>query len=702
MATKVQSTTASGAAVTSQQIALSGVTAGNTLILTVTYVDIAVGTSSAPATPIDSNGTVSTGIAPACQVNNGGSGAAVYYVPNCAAGTHTFTANPFNNANQLYCELTLAEWSGLTAAPLDKTSSSGSSSAASTTGGNTGTTATLTQANELVYAALSLYAGTGLANAGISTPATTGYTSLVAIQSTNTTVGTEVSYKEVAATTGQSAAWTWTSDSSMFTWQAAIATFLETGGGGGGTTQKTEDSPARNRPGRGPFSRGRFFISMPAEGLTSPAQAAALAATIEARNAASASLTTSITISASLASIASETAALSNGIALASTLAAKNAATAGLTTGIPVAAFLGGITTVSAQIGAGAPLAAQLFGSGALTAQLTSGIALASSLTSQAVIADALSTGIALSGSLFGQTLMMSALSTTITLASALKGAASISAALSSNIPLVANLAGVATFAAQFGAIAAALSAQFAGKAALTSQLSNGVAISAAFYGRAVAMPALSTGLALAAAMNGLTAISTALTTGIALTAAPGAIATIISGLTVAPGNALVATIWMRAAATAALSSQIQLGAGLAAEALVIGVLTDSFLEGSPGYVIRRIRARNWTVSSDTYLNFGPKYPDEEVKLTFDFTPDLPTGVTLIGPPVVAFAIRTGTDANPGALANGNAGLDVTAKEVIVPVQGGLDACDYAIHAWCATTDPLLSVSLTGILKVRS
>lgn len=50
----------------------------------------------------------------------------------------------------------------------------------------------------------------------------------------------------------------------------AAAILNGAGGGGGATNQDTGPSPSRNRPGRGPYSRGRFYISTPADVFSSP------------------------------------------------------------------------------------------------------------------------------------------------------------------------------------------------------------------------------------------------------------------------------------------------------------------------------------------------------------------------------------------------------------------------------------------------
>lgn len=123
---------------------------------------------------------------------------------------------------------------------------------------------------------------------------------------------------------------------------------------------------------------------------------------------------------------------------------------------------------------------------------------------------------------------------------------------------------------------------------------------------------------------------------------------------------------------------------------------------GGPRYIIKRLRARRWIVSAVTYLQFDPKGPDEAVKLTFDFSPDLTEGITLGGTPIIAYTTRLGADTSPSSIANGTVSIDGTGMKVIVPVQGGIDGCDYSIHALCDTSDPQVTLSLTGILSVRS
>lgn len=102
---------------------------------------------------------------------------------------------------------------------------------------------------------------------------------------------------------------------------------------------------------------------------------------------------------------------------------------------------------------------------------------------------------------------------------------------------------------------------------------------------------------------------------------------------------------------------------------------------------------------------FDTKYPDESVRLTFDFTVDLEAldaGVLLTGSPIVTVTVAQGTDPNPSAILNGSGVFDPTSMMVIVPVTAGLDQVDYSIRVKASTNDPLTVLELVGILPVRA
>lgn len=221
----VQKTTFAIAGGTSGSGTLNGVVAGNTLVVLGSYTR--TGASNAQLTPSDSvAGTLSVGIAPTLLTTvDGPTGAGIWHALSVASGTHVVT---FTDTTGIYGTFTVAEFSNITS--LDKTTSNGNSSAASSTGGNTGTTVATTVSTELIVAALAVECGVGKTNAGISTPATSGYTSLAVQQNTGTNTGGEQSYKEVSSTGTQTASWTWTADTSMHAWQGVIATYVESSG----------------------------------------------------------------------------------------------------------------------------------------------------------------------------------------------------------------------------------------------------------------------------------------------------------------------------------------------------------------------------------------------------------------------------------------------------------------------------------------
>ena len=117
-------------------------------------------------------------------------------------------------------------------------------------------------------------------------------------------------------------------------------------------------------------------------------------------------------------------------------------------------------------------------------------------------------------------------------------------------------------------------------------------------------------------------------------------------------------------------------------------------------FTVARARARTWSVNFMAIRVFEDKDPSEKVKLAFDFTIDLPAGVTLTGTPVVNVTTVDGIDASPTAILNGAAVFDVTNKKIIQPVRDGLDGVTYNVSVWCATTDAQLALELDGDLPV--
>lgn len=236
MSKRQSATPVSVTAASQLQITLNSVLSGSSLVFGVGYFDAGESISHTPATPTNTNGTFAVAERPDSLVASGGGvvGMLFFFIQTANSGTHTVTFNPFGNSGSLYANAIFDEWDAFDASALDKGNFTNNATAASSTGGSAGTTGTLSQANEVIYAGVAIICGTGLSNASISNPATSGYTSAVQDQNTSTSVGTQISQKTVSATTAQNATWAWTSDSSMQAVQMSITTFKSPAGGGSG------------------------------------------------------------------------------------------------------------------------------------------------------------------------------------------------------------------------------------------------------------------------------------------------------------------------------------------------------------------------------------------------------------------------------------------------------------------------------------
>jgi len=133
----------------------------------------------------------------------------------------------------------------------------------------------------------------------------------------------------------------------------------------------------------------------------------------------------------------------------------------------------------------------------------------------------------------------------------------------------------------------------------------------------------------------------------------------------------------------------------------VVAQLQTGSVASDTRYVVRRAGVRAFTVTSMS-SRFNVKGPAERVPVTFDFTFDLPAGVTLTGAVTITVETIEGTDANPEDILNGGFAFDATSTKVIQPVQDGLDGCEYRIICTASTTQPTLKPTLTGILPVRA
>ena len=229
MTTPVQSAYALTDATSPDVLAFSGAaTAGNTVITVISWFG---GTGSTMPVPVDVNGTYSTAIN--TGLNSISCGISIFYVPNCAAGTHStsirtnVTPPDFN----FYCSAAMYEVPGLlTASPFDKTNNATTvNGGAGQTSQATGTTGTLSQASEFVIVIMGFDDNPGVANEGILVPS--GYTVDPNIpssfQNTSSNIGLQVGWLDVSATTALNPSFTWTSQAGLTSAYAGIATFAK-------------------------------------------------------------------------------------------------------------------------------------------------------------------------------------------------------------------------------------------------------------------------------------------------------------------------------------------------------------------------------------------------------------------------------------------------------------------------------------------
>lgn len=187
---------------------LTGVTAGNALVLLIS----AHGMTD--TTPTDTSGQTWS---KAYFYTNGSGEIACYYLLSANSGTHTVTKTAGGAVDASYSLIEIPACSA-----IDVTGTAG-------TGVNTITTLsapsiTTTNANDAVIAVFCADTATGSSNAAITDPPT-GYTSIFAQQGTSTAVGAEFGYKEVSSTGSQAATWTFNADTSGSQYLAAMVSF---------------------------------------------------------------------------------------------------------------------------------------------------------------------------------------------------------------------------------------------------------------------------------------------------------------------------------------------------------------------------------------------------------------------------------------------------------------------------------------------
>lgn len=93
-----------------------------------------------------------------------------------------------------------------------------------------------------------------------------------------------------------------------------------------------------------------------------------------------------------------------------------------------------------------------------------------------------------------------------------------------------------------------------------------------------------------------------------------------------------------------------------------------------------------------------PKYDNEKIVVTMDFTASLAAGETLTGTPTTTFETNSGVDSAPGDIANGSS--VIAGSQVRVPVKGGIQGNSYRIKTVCSTSNPLKVLEMVAILPI--
>ena len=217
---KVQGVNGSGTTLT-----LNGCSAGNFLSLQSSWFNTS--SSHTEATPTDSAGTYSVGLAPAgvlFSINNT-TGTGCFYMENISAGTHVTTPEAVSSRNR-----TMTEWSGVATASSKDVTASHNTADTNHQSENTGTTSATAQADELSLICLSLAASTGSANVGFTDPVS-NYTTLQKVSNDLSDIATFHAYRVLSATGTQSATFNWTDTDPDQSSQGQIVTFKAAAGG---------------------------------------------------------------------------------------------------------------------------------------------------------------------------------------------------------------------------------------------------------------------------------------------------------------------------------------------------------------------------------------------------------------------------------------------------------------------------------------
>jgi hypothetical protein len=219
----VQSTTTQSAAATSVGLSLTGVTAGNTLIIECS----ASGGSGGITFSITGDAGNTWVQAAAANLNSSVSvAAAVFYCLSSGSGTRTPTVSTTGTTTDVIAHM--SEWNGITATGGTSVTNTGTTGTPATTG-----TYTQSQANEVIIAVMGESGVTTTDNPSNPPTNWTVFSPNAAYQPNGSAfMGFEASYIIAASSSGRSASWTYAGGASN--WATAIAGFKYTPAGAAG------------------------------------------------------------------------------------------------------------------------------------------------------------------------------------------------------------------------------------------------------------------------------------------------------------------------------------------------------------------------------------------------------------------------------------------------------------------------------------
>ena len=212
-----------GGASATLNLSLTGVAAGNSIIVTVSAYN-----ATAAANVTASDGTAYSVVEGTQAGGGAGATATILYRHNVSSGNYTITVTTSAAGGNRYGWARAMEVSGLVnAAPNARMPAANGANGGTSNSPSTGASSATSVANCFVVAALSVSGGGS--DAGIDTPATTGYTNHWVDNDFNAEEAGSADYKSVTSTGAQSAAWGTLTGS--YLWAASLAAFEETATG---------------------------------------------------------------------------------------------------------------------------------------------------------------------------------------------------------------------------------------------------------------------------------------------------------------------------------------------------------------------------------------------------------------------------------------------------------------------------------------